>query len=48
MKPKKNLVKMLKGATSMFDNNRNIISDIHTLVEAKKIPFPAFYYDWGR
>jgi hypothetical protein len=24
----------------MFDNNRNIISDIHTLVEAEKIPFP--------
>ena len=48
MKPKKNLVKMLKGATSMFDNNRNIISDIHTLVEAKKIPFPAFYCDWHR
>ena len=48
MKPKKNLVKMLKGATSILGNDSNIISEVKNLVESKNLPFPAFYCDWHR
>ena len=48
MKQKKNLVKMLKGATSILDNKSNIISEVKTFVESKNLPFPAFYCDWHR
>ncbi|MBE6349472.1 MAG: signal peptide peptidase SppA [Spirochaetaceae bacterium] len=45
-KPKKNLVKMLKDA-STFMGNKGLFSELTPFIEKKSLPFPAYYCDLG-
>lgn len=47
-KPKKNLMKMLKAASVFMGGKQSLFSEVHSLIEKKTLPFPAYYCDWTK